>query len=63
MALHVIPADDGAPHAPDTSCGCGPQRRESSRRPDGHAGVEYVHTDMSADTERQEGPDHAAARP
>jgi hypothetical protein len=44
MALHEIP-DDGAPHAPDTSCGCGPQRVEGLR-PDGTRGVTYAHVDQ-----------------
>jgi hypothetical protein len=39
---HEIP-DDGAPHAPTSECGCGPQRDEST----GH--VVYVHADTEAD--------------
>jgi hypothetical protein len=39
---HEIP-DDGAPHAPTSECGCGPQRDETT----GH--VVYVHADTEAD--------------
>jgi hypothetical protein len=46
VALHLLPADDGAPHAPDTSCGCGPQRTEGERV-DGTYGVTITHPDQS----------------
>jgi hypothetical protein len=48
MALHLIPAGDRAPHAPDTSCGCGVQRAEGERS-DGTHGVTYTHTDQRAE--------------
>ncbi len=46
---HEIP-DDGAPHAPTTECGCGPQRETR----DGHAVI--VHADQDADDEWEGGP-------
>lgn len=62
MAAHMIP-DDGSPHAPTSECGCSPQRLEVAERPDGTFGPAYLHNDMSADDERQEGHDHAATGP
>lgn len=58
MAAHILPRDDGAPHALTAECGCGPQRTDM--RPDGRPGATYHHRDMSADTRRQEVPDDAA---
>ena len=42
MARHLIPATDGAPHAPTTECGCGPQRVLRGGR------YVYVHQDQTA---------------
>lgn len=68
MALHVIPADeqhpagyDTADHQPMPCCICHPEPT-AGPRPDGSHGLLYTHRDMTAD-QRQEAPDHAAARP
>lgn len=45
---HDIP-DDGAPHAPTTECGCGPQLATGAG---GHA--VYVHTDQGSDAETEQ---------
>jgi hypothetical protein len=58
VVLHLIP-DDGAPHAPTSECGCGPDR-STTPRPDGTHGTTYTHRDMTAD----DGPEdstHATA--
>ncbi len=44
---HDIP-DDGAPHAPTSECGCGPQRETAG----GH--VVYGHVDQDADVDERE---------
>lgn len=49
MAMHLIP-DDGAPHAPTSECGCGPDRVLRGGR------YVYVHTDQRPD-DNGGGPD------
>ncbi|MFI7608901.1 hypothetical protein ACIBTV_27825 [Micromonospora sp. NPDC049366] len=49
MALHEIPADDGAEHAPTSECGCGPARVPRGRR------FVYVHVDQRPD-QQDRGP-------
>lgn len=44
---HEIP-DDGAPHAPSTECGCGPQRVTSGEH------VVFVHVDQGADNDTEQ---------
>lgn len=61
VALHIVP-DDGRPHAPTSECGCDPELGVTR-----HRGAErraYLHHDQDhAGDQRQEGTDHAAARP